>query len=74
MRKLILFLFCVSLFVLFSMPGMAQQLSGESAPFVFDTQGVPAVPVSPWVVIIVMLLAVAMVVYRFVKQKKNVTA
>lgn len=74
MKKFNRFLTCAIIFVLISEQLMAQQLSGESAPFVFDTQGVPAVPVSPWVVIIVMLLAVAMVVYRFVKQKKNVTA
>lgn len=76
MKKMILSIVCITMFALFTTPAISQNqpLTGESAPFEFYTQSTPAVPVSPLVVVIVMLLSASVVVYRLVKQKKNVTA
>lgn len=72
MKKIISFL-GVALFILLSIPTLAQQLTGESDLFVFDTQSIPAVPLSPWVVIVAMLFIAGMVVFRFFMQKRGIS-
>jgi hypothetical protein len=49
---------------------VAQQLSGESDPFVFDTRQA-AIPLSNSVLLIFFILASSLILYRFYIQKKK---
>lgn len=69
MKKLISTFLYIFLFAMFAMPLKAQPISGESAPFVFNTQSMPTVSVSPWVVVCVFLLAFTIFAYRYLKNK-----
>jgi hypothetical protein len=60
--------------MLFTGSAMAQQLSGESAPFVFDTREVEAIPLSPMAVVIAAMLVVSFMLYRFWKKYRGANA
>jgi drug/metabolite transporter (DMT)-like permease len=71
MKKQIFCVFCI--IMLFASSAMAQQLSGESDPFVFDTRAAQAIPLSSLAVVITLLLAAFFMLHRFRKQKKEAT-
>ena len=64
----------VIMVMLFMGSAMAQQLTGESAPFVFNTQETQAVPLSPLSLVLTVLLVASYMLYRFLKQKSSATA
>jgi hypothetical protein len=70
MKKLFYFLLCMILIMLFAGGSMAQQLVGESDPFVFDTRQA-AIPLSNSVLLIFFILASSLILYRFYWQKKK---
>jgi len=75
MKKQIFSMLCM--IMLFTGSAMAQQFSGESDPFVFNTQdaqGAQAVPIAPFAVVLTVLLVTSFILYRFWKQKKGANA
>jgi len=71
MQKQIFSMLCM--IMLFKGSAMAQpKFSGESDPFVFDTQA-QAVPLASLAVVITVVLATSFMLYRFWKQKKDAT-
>ena len=72
MKKQIFSMLCM--IMLFTGSAMAQQFSGESDSFEFNTleaQGAQAVPIAPFAVVLTVLLAASFMIYRFWKQKRK---
>jgi hypothetical protein len=73
MQKQIFFLLCM--IMLFTGSALGQpKFSGESDPFVFNTQDAQAVPLTPLAVVLTLLLVTSFMLYRFGKQKRNANA
>ena len=66
-------IFTICMIMLYTASAMAQQLVGESAPFVFNTQEAQAVPLGPVAIVITVLLGASFMLYRYWKQKKSAT-
>ena len=66
-------IFTICMIMLFTFSAMAQQLVGESDPFVFNTLDAQAVPLGPVAVVVTVLLGASFMLYRYWKLKKGVT-
>ena len=66
-------IFTICMIMLFTLSAVAQQLVGESEPFLFNTQDAQAVPLGPVAMVITVLLGASFMFYRFLKQKKSAT-
>ena len=72
MKTFFNFLYGMILLLLFSGESLAQQLMGESDPFVFDTRQ-PDIPLSNSVLLIFFILAGSLILYRYYMQKRKAT-
>jgi len=70
MKRLFYFLFSMILIMLFAGSSAAQQLVGESDPFLFNTKQ-PVIPLSNSVLIIFCILAFSLILYRIYVQKRK---
>ena len=71
MKRLICTLFCMMLIMLFTGKSMAQQLVGESEPFIFDTRPAGVIPLSNAVLIVFFILAGSLILLRYYLQKRK---
>jgi|WetSurMetagenome_2_1015567.scaffolds.fasta_scaffold1335695_1 hypothetical protein len=72
MNRLFYTLFCMTVIMLFAGESMAQQLVGESEPFIFDTRTISEVPLSNTTVLIVFfMLAGSLILLRYYLQKRK---
>ena len=70
MKGIFYTLFCMILIMLFAGDSMAQQLVGESDPFIFNTMQ-SKIPLSNAVLLIFFILAGSLILYRFYVLKKK---
>jgi len=71
MKRLFNALFYMMFIVLFAGESMAQQLVGESEPFIFDTRTVSEVPLSNTVLLVFVILAGSLILLRYFMQKRK---
>jgi len=71
MKRSLYTLFSMMLIMLFTGESMAQQLVGESEPFVFDTRVGTVIPLSNSVLIVFFILAGSLVLLRYYYQRRK---
>lgn len=71
MKRLIYILFCMMLIMLFAGEPMAQQLVGESEPFLFDTRPASVIPLSNAVLLVFFILAGSLILLRYYLQRRK---
>jgi len=70
MKKTVLLVFWMLQFMFFCRLSIAQQLVGESDPFIFDTRQ-PVVPISDYAPFIFLILAASFILVRYYYQKRK---